>query len=115
MKKLLDHRWPGNIRELKNCIQLAVGLTLDGMIGETEIQFMASPTERAQNDVQELKRNKGFYFDDFEPSKVEKEYIMALLQKHHDKRKACADEMNVSERTFYRKLKKYELLKGIEA
>ncbi len=115
MKKLQAHHWPGNIRELKNCMQLAVGLALDGLIGETEVQFMSSLTEMANEDVQSEKWNHAVNFDDFEPSKVEKEYIVALLQKHQDRRKACADEMNISERTFYRKLKKYELIKGVDA
>jgi two-component system response regulator AtoC len=115
LNKLQKHHWPGNIRELKNCIQLAVGLALDGLIGETEIQFMTVLDEFDNQELQIVKIKSNLEFDDFEPSKVEKEYIVALLQKHQDKRKACADEMHFSERTFYRKLKKYDLIKGIEA
>ena len=40
---------------------------------------------------------------------IEAQHIAALLEKHHGNRKRVADELGVSERTMYRKLKKYHL------
>jgi transcriptional regulator with PAS, ATPase and Fis domain len=37
----------------------------------------------------------------------EKELIEKALQRHHGKRKPAADELGVSERTLYRKIKEY--------
>lgn len=40
---------------------------------------------------------------------VEKEMIRKALDKHHGKRKAAAQDLNISERTLYRKIKEYGL------
>ena len=40
---------------------------------------------------------------------VEKEMIRKALEKHHGKRKAAARDLNISERTLYRKIKEYGL------
>ncbi|MCD8030516.1 MAG: sigma-54 dependent transcriptional regulator [Bacteroides sp.] len=40
---------------------------------------------------------------------VEKEMIRKALEKHNGKRKAAARDLNISERTLYRKIKEYEL------
>ncbi|WP_455592363.1 sigma-54 interaction domain-containing protein [Bacteroides sp.] len=40
---------------------------------------------------------------------VEKEMIRKALEKHHGKRKNAAKDLNISERTLYRKIKEYEL------
>lgn len=39
----------------------------------------------------------------------EKELILKALEKHHGKRKYAAEELGISERTLYRKLKEYEI------
>ncbi|MBQ5656671.1 MAG: helix-turn-helix domain-containing protein, partial [Bacteroidaceae bacterium] len=41
---------------------------------------------------------------------MEKRLIMKALQRHHFRRKNAADELGISERTLYRKIKDY----GIE-
>ena len=40
---------------------------------------------------------------------VEKELIRKALEKHHGKRKSAAQDLNISERTLYRKIKEYGL------
>jgi transcriptional regulator with PAS, ATPase and Fis domain len=40
---------------------------------------------------------------------VEKEIIHKALEKHHGKRKDAAHDLNISERTLYRKIKEYGL------
>lgn len=40
---------------------------------------------------------------------VEKEMIRKALDKHHGRRKAAAQDLNISERTLYRKIKEYGL------
>ena len=41
---------------------------------------------------------------------VEKEMIRKALEKHHGKRKSAAQDLNISERTLYRKIKEYGLV-----
>jgi transcriptional regulator with PAS, ATPase and Fis domain len=40
---------------------------------------------------------------------MEKEMIKKALKKHHDKRKDAAEDLGISERTLYRKIKQYNL------
>ncbi|NDW13367.1 sigma-54-dependent Fis family transcriptional regulator [Bacteroides sp. 214] len=40
---------------------------------------------------------------------VEKEVIKKALERNHGKRKAAANDLNISERTLYRKIKEYDL------
>jgi len=40
---------------------------------------------------------------------LEREVIRKALDKHHGKRKAAAQDLNISERTLYRKIKEYGL------
>jgi len=42
----------------------------------------------------------------------EKELIIKALQKHNGKRKYAAEELGISERTLYRKIKEYDLNEG---
>lgn len=56
------------------------------------------------------------YFDDSEPveeslslEEMEKDMIRKALKKYHGKRKDASEELGISERTLYRKIKQYEL------
>jgi transcriptional regulator with PAS, ATPase and Fis domain len=40
---------------------------------------------------------------------IEKEAIRRALKKHHGRRKEAAEELKISERTLYRKIKQYNL------
>ncbi|WP_368109492.1 helix-turn-helix domain-containing protein, partial [Bacteroides salyersiae] len=40
---------------------------------------------------------------------VKKEMIRKALEKHHGNRKSAAQDLNISERTLYRKIKEYGL------
>ena len=44
-----------------------------------------------------------------ELDEVEKEMICKALERHHGKRKSAAKDLNISERTLYRKIKEYDL------
>ncbi|MEG2070392.1 MAG: helix-turn-helix domain-containing protein, partial [Bacteroidales bacterium] len=47
--------------------------------------------------------------DHYSIEEVEKELIKKALEKNHHKRKNAADELGISERTLYRKIKEYGL------
>lgn len=40
---------------------------------------------------------------------IEREHIEKALERHHGKRKSAAEELGISERTLYRKIKEYDL------
>ncbi|WP_185864890.1 sigma 54-interacting transcriptional regulator [Blattabacterium cuenoti] len=61
--------------------------------------------EEVQNN---LLKNKD-YFDSFSLQKKEIEFIKKALKKNNGKRKKAAEELGISERTLYRKIKQYGL------
>jgi transcriptional regulator with PAS, ATPase and Fis domain len=106
--KLLKHQWPGNIRELKNCLQLAGSLCHNDHISEEDITYIQ------QQDPGMLHHPNAT--PDFGSNKntnpliqMESEVIRGLLKKYQGNRKLIASEMDISERTLYRKLKRFEL------
>ncbi len=107
MTKLIQHEWPGNIRELRNCLHLAINLCSDNKIEEQDINIVKrgpinnKPSLIAQEDLQSFQTSS---IDEFEAR-----FIKDLQIKHNGNRKLIADEMNISERTLYRKLKRFNL------
>lgn len=47
--------------------------------------------------------------DNMSLEEMEKEMINKALKKHHSKRKEAADDLGISERTLYRKIKQYDI------
>ena len=104
--KLFKHQWPGNIRELKNCLQLACSLCNKQHITEGDVSYMQQQESdmRVQPDTNSSSNSKNNPLQ-----QMESDIIQVLLQKHLGNRKLIAAEMDISERTLYRKLKRLEL------
>jgi two-component system response regulator AtoC len=111
LMKLMRHLWPGNIRELRNCLQLATGLCENKQIEEKDIIIMrrssrtsdSRPPENqgGQSIVQSCQMNP--------MEQIEANFLNSLINKYNGNRKLMAIEMNVSERTLYRKLNRFNL------
>lgn len=92
-KKLLQsYSWPGNVRDLKNCIRKAVLLSEGDSIGVCELELNLSHS----SDTLSLKSE----------SEEKKRIIKALETAHHNKTLA-ADLLQISRPTLYEKMKKY--------
>ncbi|MDD2737742.1 MAG: sigma 54-interacting transcriptional regulator [Methylomonas lenta] len=110
--KLIQHAWPGNIRELRNCLQLACGLSQGNTIDEDSIHFMRRVGDAVEvpkvPDIESLAGHESMrsltVLEQYEAS-----LIAGLLEKYQGNRKLIAAEMNVSERTLYRKLNRLNL------
>lgn len=66
----------------------------------------AKPSHAMDDDIQDTEEyvEESLSLDD-----VEKDLIRKALEKHHGKRKSAAQDLNISERTLYRKIKEYGL------
>jgi DNA-binding NtrC family response regulator len=113
LRKLLQHDWPGNIRELKNCLQLATGLCVNNIVQESDVHFMHNPglTVMTMPSVESnIQASVLAIEDNMSPlEKYEANFIADLISKYQGNRKLIAAEMNISERTLYRKLNKLRL------
>ncbi|MDR0983159.1 MAG: sigma-54 dependent transcriptional regulator [Culturomica sp.] len=72
-------------------------------------QYNNSPKEDIKIDDDEDFIEPENVEESFSIEKKEKELIVKALEKNHGKRKAAADDLGISERTLYRKLKEYDI------
>jgi len=100
------YTWPGNVRELRNTIEKMVVLSRHSRLQESDVpqairhalRSSASPLSSAGS-VSVL--DQGSLAD------VERNKILAVLAKNRGHRSLAAEELGISRRTLYRKLKEY--------
>jgi DNA-binding NtrC family response regulator len=99
LEVLRAYAWPGNIRELRNTVERAMILAEGDVIGEEHLppDMIGSRPEAAT-----LRVALGIPLD-----KVEKEYILASLQRNGGNKARTAEVLGISEKTLYNKLNRY--------
>lgn len=65
--------------------------------------------DRLDNLSQHIQDTQEYVEETLSLDEVEKEMIKKALHKHNGKRKSAAKDLNISERTLYRKIKEYDL------
>ena len=60
-------------------------------------------------EVPEVQDTAEYVEENLSLDEVEKEMIRKALERHHGKRKNAANDLKISERTLYRKIKEYGL------
>lgn len=63
----------------------------------------------SRDDDEDIQDTEEYVEESLSLDEVEKEMIRKALEKHHGKRKSAAKDLNISERTLYRKIKEYGL------
>ena len=113
MEVLQGYDYPGNIRELHNILQKAVAISTNGLV-TPELLKLNNFTNVFINPLAD-RRASGRGLKVNTPStnrsltEVEATYIESLLHQHDGHRAKVAEELRISERTLYRKLKQYNL------
>jgi len=107
LAKLLQHQWPGNIRELKNCLHLASSLCTNRRIEEHDINIVQRQTVNESIPSSSQQNPQPVHTNSLD--QLEANFIKELLSRHNGNRKLIAAEMNISERTLYRKLNRLNL------
>lgn len=105
---LLDYDFPGNIRELRSILQNAMSKCEGGTIRAEHLNLEAAkPAPAPGSTAAELFPNSRETLPTL--NEVEARMIKQLLNQHKGNRSAVAYVMGVSERTVYRKMKRYGL------
>jgi transcriptional regulator with PAS, ATPase and Fis domain len=96
--QLLRYRWPGNVRELENAMERAAALARGSRV---EIDDLPEEIRRAfPNPVADG--------DHVRPlAEVEKEYILAALERNGRNQTLTARQLRIGSATLYRKLKAF--------
>jgi DNA-binding NtrC family response regulator len=98
---LINHEWPGNIRELRNVLErallLARGPVIEaGMLSlETELRTEASPSDGVSPDLS--------------LEEVERQHIERVLKHEGGHVERAAVRLGISRSTLYQKIKRYHL------
>lgn len=112
MDKLLNHSWPGNIRELENIMHRAVLIARGDQIGPEAIG-VGSESVIAQKAAQTVQSNNGAGTSATDQlvgktvAEVERDLIIKTLDKCLGNRTHAANILGISIRTLRNKLKQY--------
>lgn len=100
---LLDHPWPGNIRQLLNCLRYAVALAEDGVIDLECLpaEVLAPPPASLPSTDRPWAGSLSEQLSDDEARRLH-----ATLRRHRWNISAAATDLGISRSTLYRKMKK---------
>lgn len=103
MAMLMRHRWPGNIRELKNVMEAAVVLSRGPVITQDEIILSGvrnlPPQSHLEEDLNVLESQ-------------ERVMVLDALKKSGWVQKDAASMLGISQRVMHYKIKKYNIKRG---
>ncbi|MFZ5979724.1 MAG: sigma-54-dependent transcriptional regulator [Candidatus Zixiibacteriota bacterium] len=108
--KLLNHNWPGNIRELENTLKRAAAFCHEGRIELEDIVFITGDkTSETRNSVpRQTLTIKGGTLD-----KNQRTLIIKALTDNNWNYTKTATELGIGRTTLWRKIKKYNLKKEL--
>ena len=114
MQALIDHAWPGHVRELENAIKAAVAMAAGTVIRRDALPATVAPrarrpaTNSAHHPLIDIERPLPHLIDDL-VGQVEKDYFTRLLARYKGNVARSAKHSGLSRRSVTQKLQKYEL------
>ncbi|MBY0518671.1 MAG: sigma 54-interacting transcriptional regulator [Bacteriovoracaceae bacterium] len=111
MKKLINHSWNGNLRELKQTI-MSLADSGGGLVDEQHVESALGLKEKSHStglineEIKKFIETNGLrqYFQ-----LIEKEVTKDALKKHDGKITSCIKELKISSSAFYRILQEHQI------
>ncbi len=125
-----------DVTELKKLVHEIMSERSSGQVADSSVQYIQKPINLVQDapvvsvpavsqpispvnniskvttapeEVPEVQDTEEYIEENLSLDEVEKEMIRKALERHHGKRKNAANDLKISERTLYRKIKEYGL------
>jgi DNA-binding NtrC family response regulator len=111
MQALLEHNWPGHVRELENAIKAAVAMAEGSVIHRDALPASVAPRARrpaGANSLIDIERPLPDLTNDL-IGQVERDYFTRLLARYKGNVARCAKHSGLSRRSVTQKLQKYHL------
>ncbi len=112
MQALLDHSWPGHVRELENAIKAAVAMADGTIIHRDALPATVAPragrVPGSGGTLIDIERPLPELTDDL-IGQVERDYFVRLLARYKGNVARCAKHSGLSRRSVTQKLHKYDL------
>lgn len=102
LRALMQHSWPGNVRQLQGVIEYAVAFA-----DSEEIQLRNLPPELQPGGTRSATLVAGAAERGLSLADLEREYILEVLQRTGGNRSRAAAQLGIPRRTLYRRLKSY--------
>jgi len=102
MKAMQAYHWPGNIRELQNCVERAVIVCRLSTIDVPDL-----PPYLFENDGSAPVRTGVPQHLDDELERIEKTYLLEALRQNDGVQVRAAEALGIPERSFWHRMKKY--------
>jgi two-component system response regulator FlrC len=106
-RRLLQHDWPGNARELTNIVQRAAWLAAGGIIHASDLD-MAAPAAAPASEPAAMHGSAQDAGLDHDLKERERELILATLRVTGGSRKMTAERLGISPRTLRHKLQQFK-------
>lgn len=105
LKKLRQHGWPGNIRELQHAVERAIIMAEGNVLQPQDFSFSAMELEAPQ-----AAPAGALVFDQQLPlSEIERETIRRVIEKNKGNISKSAKELGLTRTALYRRLNKHEI------
>lgn len=106
IKLFMDYHWPGNIRELFNVLERMRVEYEDRVPSISELKSMLIGWEENEQESVGASSKQVLSYHE----QIEKDHIMSMLKQTKGNISEAAVSLNIPRSTFYRKLKKYNLI-----
>ncbi len=107
---LMAYSWPGNLRELKNCLDYAVSIS-EGDVGPQDLPAWLSDTQPAQNNQLTSSIEFSVWPGQYAPAlyEFEKQFLHHCIKRYNGRVNQTARELRISKATLIAKARKYAI------
>jgi len=104
LQRLLTHRWPGNIRELRNAVRTALAICDERVI---RLRDLPAEIRRPRCEATSLGRPEPRQPDAISLAGAEREALVRVIEQNNWNMTSVAAHFRISRNTLYRKIKRH--------